>query len=394
MENDASPYRTKFLSLQKYFAFLMGQTIPHPPSPPFPMPLRRLSIVEQTALHLRDGLRAGRWRGQLPGVVKLGAELGVSTHTLRAALRMVEREGLVVLSADGRSRHVPEASTPRKRPLRIGILLYEPLANEGGQSLELYLELHHALERAGFTVFFSKETQCGLSHDLDRIARYVQKAQADAWIASASSRAVLDWFTTQPQPALALFGRRDGLPLAGVGPDKLSAILEATRHLIALGHRRIIFVCRSTLRLPEPGHTTRAFLAELARHGLPSGDFNLPDWEETPDGLRALLLALFRTTPPTALILDETPLFIAAQQFLVGRNLHVPGHVSLVCTDFDASLRWCRPPVAHLHWESAPIIRRIVQWANAVSRNITDVRQAEFPAEFVAGGTIGPVWKG
>ena len=144
------------------------------------MPLRRLSIVAQTAAHLREGLREGRWRGQLPGVVRLAAELGVSTHTLRAALREVEAEGLVALSADGRSRQVPDRPARRKRPLRIGILLYEPLAQEGGQSLELYLELHHALERAGFTVFFSEETQSGLGHDVARIARHVEKEKADA----------------------------------------------------------------------------------------------------------------------------------------------------------------------------------------------------------------------
>ncbi|MCE9609705.1 MAG: substrate-binding domain-containing protein [Chthoniobacter sp.] len=358
------------------------------------MPLRRLSIVEQTAQHLREGLRDGRWRGQLPGVIKLAAELSISTHTLRAALRMIEGEGLVALSADGRSRHVPEASKPGKRPLRIGILLYEPLANEGGQSLELYLELHHALEREGFSVFFSEKTQCGLGHDVDRIARYVQKAKADAWVVSAATRSVLEWFTAQPAPALALFGRRDGVRLAGAGLDKRQPFLQATRQLIALGHQRIVLVCRSNRRIPVPGLAERAFLDELTAHSLPSGEFNLPDWEESPDGLRALLVSLFHVTPPTALILDETPLFIAAQQFLVGRNLHVPSRVSLVCTDFDASLRWCRPPVAHIRWRSAPIIRHIVQWSNAVSQNVTDVRQAEFPAEFVAGGTIGPVWKG
>ena len=358
------------------------------------MPLRRLSIAAQTAVHLREGLRAGRWRGQLPGVVRLAAELGVSTHTLRTALREVEAEGLVALSEDGRSRQVPDRPARRKRPLRIGILLYEPLAEEGGQSLELYLELHHALERAGFTVFFSEETQSGLGHDVARIARHVEKARADAWVVAAASRALLEWFAVQPPPGLALFGRRAGVPMAGVGPDKLPALREATRRLIALGHRRIILVCRSLQRLPEPGRIVRAFLDELAAQGLPAGDFNLPDWEETPEGLSTLLASLFRSTPPTALIIDEVPLFIAAQQYLVGRNFRVPGQVSLVATDFDAALRWCRPPVAHIRWHGEPIVRRIVRWATAVSQHRTDVKQVDFPAEFVPGGTIGPVWQG
>jgi DNA-binding LacI/PurR family transcriptional regulator len=353
--------------------------------------LRRLSVIEQIAVHVREGVRAGRWRGQLPGVVKLSAELGVSTHTLRAALRLVEAEGLVALSADGRSREVSEAARRRKRPLRIGILLYEPLANESGQTLEFCLELHHTLERAGFTVFFSGKTLCGMEHDPARVARYVKKAKADAWVVTGGTRAVLEWFAAQGIPTLAVFGRRYGVPVAGAGVDKVPAVVEATRQLMAFGHRRIVFICRRTLRQPQPSATLRAFLGELTSHGLPSGNFNLPDWEESPEGLRTLLVALFLTTPPTALILDETPIFIAAQQFLVGRNISVPGHVSLVSTDFDASLRWCRPPVAHIHWDGQPLIRRIVKWAGTVRRRRRDVRQVDFPAEFVPGGTIGPV---
>lgn len=41
-----------------------------------------------------------------------------------------------------------------------------------------------------------------------------------------------------------------------------------------------------------------------------------------------------------------------------------------------------------------PLVRHIVQWANAVSQHRTDVRQVVVAEEFIPGGTIGPVWKG
>ena len=44
--------------------------------------LHRLSLSEQTAAHLRDGLREGRWRGQLPGEVALAAEPPRRVETL------------------------------------------------------------------------------------------------------------------------------------------------------------------------------------------------------------------------------------------------------------------------------------------------------------------------
>ena len=256
------------------------------------------------------------------------------------------------------------------------------------------VELQHALEAAGHVMFCADKSQFDLHFDVRRVMRQVSQTPADAWVVSAGSREILEWFAAQPVPAIALFGRRHGVPIASSGPDKVPAYAEATRQLIGLGHRRIVLLCRRLRRLPEPGRIERAFLTQLAAHGCPVSDFNLPDWEETVAGFHHLLGALFRSTPPTALIVDEPPLFIAVQQFLAGRNLLVPKQVSLICTDDDAAFAWCHPAISHIRWDVGPVIRRVVRWAAAVSEHRTDLKQALFPAEFVTGGSIGPVWKG
>ena len=73
--------------------------------------LRRVSLPEQTAAHLRDGLRRGHWRGTLPGLARLAAELDVSTKTIQAALRQLEGEG--------RSRAILQPRAARQS-LRVG----------------------------------------------------------------------------------------------------------------------------------------------------------------------------------------------------------------------------------------------------------------------------------
>ncbi|MCE9611448.1 MAG: substrate-binding domain-containing protein, partial [Chthoniobacter sp.] len=80
--------------------------------------------------------------------------------------------------------------------------------------------------------------------------------------------------------------------------------------------------------------------------------------------------------------------------FLADRRLRVPEQVSIIATDRDPCFQWSQPPVAHITWRVEPLIRRIVQWATALSQQRTDLRQVTFPAEFIPGGTIGPVWKG
>ena len=91
-----------------------------------------------------------------------------------------------------------------------------------------------------------------------------------------------------------------------------------------------------------------------------------------------------------ALIVDETPRVFAAMQFLARRGIKVPGQVSLVATDNDASFAWGHPSFAHIRWDSAPIVRRIVRWVAAVRRGCADRKQISFPAQFIPGGSLGP----
>jgi hypothetical protein len=47
-----------------------------------------------------------------------------------------------------------------------------------------------------------------------------------------------------------------------------------------------------------------------------------------------------------------------------------------------------------MHWNTVPIVRRIVRWIDAVAEGHADRKTINFPAELVPGGSIGPVGKG
>ena len=307
---------------------------------------------------------------------------------METALRQLQAEGLLESQGSGRPRRITENKDQSKaqRSMRIGLLLLD--ASDRSEDCEI--EVRHLLEEAGHVPFYPEKTMLDLGMDPDRIARFVKRTEADAWVVSAGSKEVLEWFSQQPTPAFAFFGRRDGLPIAGVGPDKVPPMITATRHLIELGHRRITFLVRKQHRLPEPTPSVRAFLDELQTHDIQIGEFNVPEWEESREGFQAILESLFKLTPPTAIFADESFLFIAAQQFLAQKGVRVPQDVSLICTDDDAAFAWCEPSVAHIRWDYLPVVRRIVRWAASVSRGKTDMRQTLTKAEFVNGGTVGP----
>jgi DNA-binding LacI/PurR family transcriptional regulator/DNA-binding transcriptional regulator YhcF (GntR family) len=350
---------------------------------------RVFTACEQVAGYLREELMRGTWTGAMPGEDRLMARLGVGRNTIKAALRQLEEEGLLEGRGAGCQRRIVPPKKQRRTSLRIRILLYEGV----DRSLADNAELLARLQEAGFAASFADKSLHDLGMDPARVARFVEKHPADAWVVSAGSHEVLEWFSQQPFPAIAMFGRFSKLPIAAASPRKIPAMLTGVGKLVALGHRRIVMLAREERRKPNPGLGEQTFLDELAARGLPTGAYNLPDWDETPAGFHTCLVALFRHTPPTALIIGDVPLFLPVQQFLARRGLRVPEQVSLFCLDPDPAYAWCNPVVSHVQWDYRPVVRRVLRWAENVAHGQDDRRQALFEAEFFEGGTIGPVGK-
>jgi DNA-binding LacI/PurR family transcriptional regulator len=349
--------------------------------------LRILSIAEQVAAHLRDEIARGQWRGLMPGRGELAKRYDVGITSVEAALRQLEGEGLLTKQGAGQSRRiVDELRHSGGRRLKIAILAYDrPTPGEA-----IFAEVHHKLREAGHDAAFTGFSMEEAKFKLERIVRHVQQTEADAWILCAPPKDIAEWFTAQPKPAFALFGRRRGVRIASVGPDKSLAFAAATRRLIGYGHHKIVMLCRPERRLPVPGKPEQAVLDELAAHGITPGAYHFPEWEDGMDGFQARLESLFRITPPTALIVDELKMFVAVQQFLLGKRLRVPEDVSLVSMDTDPAFEWCKPSVAHVRWDHALALRRVLSWANKVAGGKIDVRETNIGAEFIDGGTIGP----
>ena len=349
-----------------------------------------LSAADQAAGHLRSAILRGELGGTMPGIVPLASELGINHKTVTTALKQLEKEGLLVSQGAGLGRRIvlPEDHAPPG--LRIAILGFD----SHSQGVDYVIDLRHRLEAAGHVPFFAGKCLLDLGRDTPRIAQYVRCTKADAWIICSASRNILRWFANQEKPAFALFGARDGLPIASTGPDKGPTLAKATRRLVALGHRRISFIVRCEHRQPKPSPGIRTYLDELEAAGIATGPFNLPDWEESREGFDRLLESLFAgPTPPTALILSEAFEFNATYHHLSQRGLRVPQDVSVICSDEDPGFAWCEPQVSHIRWDYRPVVRRVVKWANNVAQGKDDRRQTVTKAEFVEGGSIGPAPK-
>lgn len=353
------------------------------------MKFRLLSHPEQVAGHLRAEILKGRWSGTLPGADRLGREMGVNHTTIDAAIQLLESEGILRNQGVGRPRLISLPENFSAPSLRFGLLAYE----QSDLQLNYIVELQHQLQEAGHTITICPKSLLELRMNVSLVARAVGKTQADAWIIQSGSSEVLEWFSRHTTPGFALAGRRRGVNIAGTGPDKIPAARAAIRRLFNLGHRRVVMITRADRRIPHPGQMERSFLHELQSLGMPTSSFNLPDWDDSTDGLYRLLDSLFQVTPPTALIIDEAPLYLAVELHLARLGFFAPADVSLLCLDPSPSFKWHRPSVSHIRWESRPLIAQLLKWAESVALRKDDRKQTFTKAHFIEGGTIGPAPK-
>jgi DNA-binding LacI/PurR family transcriptional regulator len=345
------------------------------------------TVTEQVAQALRDGVREGRWQDTMPGRNRLAVELGVNHKTVKSALAILEREGLLEARGPGRGRGIVHDSPSPPVSRRFVILVYE----KSEFHTDYLMEILQRLQAAGHWAGFATKTLRDLGMNANRVSRYAEKVEADAWVVQAGTRDVLEWFASRPAPAFAIFGRSSMVSLPRSLPSKKDAFRELLDRLVGLGHRRIVMLSREDRRKPTPGGFELEYLARLEFHGIRTGTYNLPDWGNDPDSLSRSLDSLFRHTAPTALIVDDNLIFPAVVQHLARLGLSAPKHVSLACTDSAPEFEWYRPSVTHITWNRGALANHVVSWAKRVRLGKKDRRQNLIRATLVAGGTIGSV---
>jgi DNA-binding LacI/PurR family transcriptional regulator len=344
--------------------------------------LKTSSIAVQVAAHLREELGRGRWAAVMPGRDRLAKELGVNGSTIERALGQLEKEGLLQSQGTGKRRLIT-AKRKALPTMQVLIVLYEP----DDEFNNYIVELRHQLRAAGHQVSLSPKTLQDLKHDPKRVLAMLKANPANTYIVQAAARPVLEYLSQTSLRVFALFGRMTDLPIAGTGPDKLPALRDAIDTLHRGGHRKIVLLSREERR-ENLSTIERVFIEELEKRGLSHSSYNLPVWEISPEGLRKCLVSLFQFTPPTAILVDDWMLVHAIQNHLLRERGLASLRLVCVCTDFHPSFHWCRPKIAHFHWDPSALVRRAVRWVDHVALGKDDITQKLVISKFVDSGEM------
>lgn len=197
------------------------------------------SRSRQLAAHLRERIEQGELGGPLPGIRAWCQSLGVGSRTLHIALRMLQREGLLVI-------HPGKASRIRTRP-RFA-------AGRDGSQRRIVRFLHYGRDYPRLTVLeipsLAEHLRSrGMEMSLERCSRSRLKAISRAPVSPQEMLVLCSvpaachrYFARMARNVLIAGDPSPGSPLSSIGSDLEGAVRHATQTLLRRGFPDITLI--------------------------------------------------------------------------------------------------------------------------------------------------------
>jgi LacI family transcriptional regulator len=202
--------------------------------------------------------------------------------------------------------------------------------------------------------------------------------------------ATLDLLAERATPTV-LVDRVTGDPrFDSVAIDDRKAMLEMTAHLVALGHRSLLYLIRDE-RLVTTRQRVTGFRAAAAAG--PVGIVSTVCQRDADDAAfaRQVAAALRGPRPPTAIIASNSAIALSLLQILRALAVKWPDDVSVLVFDEPIWAPLVTPPLAVLRHPTRAIVE--AAWDRLMRRlrdSATPQRRITLDAQFVAAASVAP----
>ena len=283
---------------------------------------------------------------RLAGVSRATVSLVLNDRAdeIRISARTRDRVAAAAARLGYRPNHA--ASSLRRR--RTGVLAFVLSSLDSIYNSEVVSAAQAAADRRGYSL----NVMSVRSPELEaRAFALLQSGAADGVIVSVPPEPIVEELgriTNRGIPVVLLQQHSPDPAITAVRVDLEAGGHVATRHLLALGHRRIAHIGNEAQHLLERKDRTDGYLRALREAGL-SPDPTLVAHGETglAGGCRAMHVLLDRANPPpTAAFIYNDQMAVGALHALRERGLRVPQDMAVIGFDGIALGRYVAPTLS------------------------------------------------
>ena len=318
--------------------------------------LAAVPIAEQIATLLRNRIQFKTYQDgeRTPGEWDLSEQFDVSRGTVRAALAILEKEGLVA-RRQGKGTFVTSARDKPSAELPvIPIVVWDDHAFFPGV-------IRGASEEARSQGYSVSALFTGLTgqHEGDVIREIIDSGVPGVLLATQSSYCPDYTPLREAGIRVVLIDQRRDLDLDYVVVDNYVGARLAVEHLIDLGHRSIVHLTHNDVNdIPTRGERIRGFRETCLRRGLDSDacpvlSIQIDLWEEARDALQDWVNANIRSGEPsyTACVCYNDTLAAKLMRAALALGKTVPEEFSIVGFDDDVLAGAAVVPITSIGWD-------------------------------------------
>ncbi len=311
----------------------------------------------------------GEYGAKLPSERFLAAQLSVGRDTIRAALALLEEEG-VVLSQGREGTRVRKKQTDRiAQPGSVGLLVPMKMEQTTYRTLAWVDEIRRLLFQRQVRI----EVYDGYFRRPGLFRKLATNVPHDCWVLAFPSPKALAWQAQHKLPAVIIGTVDDEVGLPSVDIHYRALCRHAVGQLTQLGHRELVFI----IHRRERGADLES-IAGLGEGVLASAHPEVTVTVEYHNGTTADLCAvtdrlLARNPRPTGWIVAVAPHFMTVQMHLLKRHIAIPHEISLISQDAEPWQTFSTPEPARY---DANIRTLAKHTARLVIRSLTGKRLA------------------
>lgn len=358
--------------------------------PPFVIP-KRLSLSAQVAEAIRKAIADRTWEGYLPSERRLCETFQISRPTIRTALHLLAKEGLIEIHQGRRNRVLASAPKPVDRQSQLVLLVTpEPVARTGQTAYQGIGAMRTHLAEHGFATEVLVCQSRSPRAQQRKLEAFMRETRIFCCVLLSVSRELQLWCSKQPVPTLVLGSCHPGVNLPSLDVDYRAVCRHAAGVFLQKGHRRVAFI------VPNSGvagdlASERGFLEAMeARVARGEAQATVVRHNGSALNISAKLDVLFKSdTPPTALLVAKPHFVFAVIIYLLKRGLSVPDTVSLIARDHEYVFETVHPSITHYRFSGDSYGHRLSRlMIRFVNQGSLPPKPNPFFPKFYEGNTV------